>query len=89
MLRQLSIHKLLSSPLPLTVGAGLLVLLVALLEFASGTPLRAVMALAALLLLFVIFVGPTADIISGFFGNLAAYGEYLPALSMPFGREDA
>jgi len=47
------------------------------------------MALAALLLLFVIFVGPTADIISGFFGNLAAYGEYLPALSMPFGREDA
>ncbi len=51
MLRQLSLHKLLSSPFPLTVGAGLLVLLVVLLEFASGTPLRAVMALAALLLL--------------------------------------
>jgi BCCT family betaine/carnitine transporter len=47
------------------------------------------MALAGLLLLFVIFVGPTADIISGFFTNLAAYAEYLPALSMPFGREDA
>ncbi len=46
------------------------------------------MALAALLLAFVILVGPTGAIVSGFFSNLVAYGEYLPALSMPFGRED-
>ncbi|HEU4986568.1 MAG TPA: BCCT family transporter [Rhizobiaceae bacterium] len=46
------------------------------------------MVLAALLLLFVIFAGPTLTIISGFFLNLAAYVEYLPALSNPFGRED-
>ncbi len=47
------------------------------------------MVLAALLLLFVIFVGPTVEIIGGFFSNLGAYAQYLPALSMPFGREDA
>ncbi len=47
------------------------------------------MVLAALLLLFVILVGPTVAIITGFFANLAAYAQYLPALSMPFGREDA
>ena len=47
------------------------------------------MGLAVLLLVFVIAVGPTIEIISGFFGNLAAYGRNLPALSMPFGREDA
>jgi BCCT family betaine/carnitine transporter len=47
------------------------------------------MALAALLLLFVIAVGPTLEILTGFFANLGAYGRYLPALSMPFGREDA
>ncbi|EKE78262.1 MULTISPECIES: BCCT family transporter [Oceanibaculum] len=47
------------------------------------------MVLAALLLLFVIFVGPTTVILSDFFGNLGAYAEYLPALSNPFGREDA
>ncbi|MGE0230543.1 MAG: BCCT family transporter [Flavobacteriaceae bacterium] len=46
------------------------------------------MVLALVLLLFVIFVGPTAEILGGFFKNLVAYGEYLPALSMPFGRED-
>ncbi|MCB1474429.1 MAG: BCCT family transporter [Rhodobiaceae bacterium] len=46
------------------------------------------MVLALVLLLFVIFVGPTGEILSGFFNNLVAYGEYLPALSMPFGRED-
>ncbi len=45
--------------------------------------------LAALLLLFVILVGPTLAILTGFFGNLAAYVEYLPALSNPFGRDDA
>ncbi len=46
------------------------------------------MVLAALLLLFVIVLGPTLAIITGFFGNLVAYAEYLPALSNPFGRED-
>ncbi len=47
------------------------------------------MGLAALLLIFVIAVGPTMAILSGFFTNLVAYVEYLPALSNPFGREDA
>lgn len=46
------------------------------------------MSLALLLLLFVIVVGPTAAILTGFVGNLAAYVENLPALSNPFGRED-
>jgi betaine/carnitine transporter, BCCT family len=46
------------------------------------------MVLAALLLGFVIVVGPTLAIATGFFGNLLAYAEYLPALSNPFGRED-
>ncbi len=47
------------------------------------------MMLAVLLLLFVIAVGPTLDILSGFFGNLGAYFQYLPALSNPVGRDDA
>jgi len=47
------------------------------------------MSLAGLLLVFVIAVGPTIDIVTGFFANLVAYARYLPALSMPFGREDA
>jgi len=47
------------------------------------------MILAAVLLIFVIAVGPTLAILTGFFGNLLAYAEYLPALSNPFGREDA
>ena len=47
------------------------------------------MALALLLMLFVIFVGPTLKIVTGFFSNMDAYFEYLPALSNPFGREDA
>ena len=46
------------------------------------------MGLAALLLLFVIAVGPTLAIITGFFANLMAYAEYFPALSNPFGRTD-
>ncbi len=46
------------------------------------------MTLAALLLLFVIIVGPTLAIITGFFANLWAYVESLPALANPFGRED-
>ncbi|MGJ3263587.1 MAG: BCCT family transporter [Salinarimonas sp.] len=47
------------------------------------------MGLAALLLGFVILVGPTVLIATGFFQNLWAYVEYLPALSNPIGREDA
>lgn len=47
------------------------------------------MGLAILLLLFIIIAGPTVAILTGFFDNLLAYGQYLPALSMPFGREDA
>lgn len=47
------------------------------------------MALAALLLLFVVIVGPTLLILSGLFNNIVSYFEYFPALSMPFGREDA
>lgn len=45
--------------------------------------------LAALLLLFVIVFGGAVQILTGFFTNLVAYAEYLPALSNPFGREDA
>lgn len=47
------------------------------------------MGLAAILLLFVLFVGPTLAILTGFADSLLAYFQYLPALSMPFGREDA
>ncbi|SDU26538.1 BCCT family transporter [Halopseudomonas salegens] len=47
------------------------------------------MGLAVLLLLFVIVVGPTLAILTGFFDNLGAYLQYLPALSNPIGREDA
>ncbi|MGR5236991.1 BCCT family transporter [Vibrio alfacsensis] len=46
------------------------------------------MGLAALLLLFVIIVGPTMAIMTGFFENIGAYITNVTALSMPFGRED-
>ncbi|WP_199482861.1 BCCT family transporter [Vibrio owensii] len=46
------------------------------------------MGLAALLLLFVIVVGPTLAIMTGFFENIMSYLANVPALSMPFGRED-
>ncbi|SFB98921.1 betaine/carnitine transporter, BCCT family [Marinospirillum celere] len=46
------------------------------------------MVLAALLLLFVIIVGPTLAIMTGFAANLAAYFQHLPALANPIGRED-
>ncbi|WP_252106957.1 MULTISPECIES: BCCT family transporter [unclassified Halomonas] len=45
-------------------------------------------ALAAALLFFVIAVGPTLFIATGFFENLFNYVVNLPALSNPFGRED-
>ncbi|MFI8482267.1 BCCT family transporter [Pseudomonas sp. NPDC078700] len=47
------------------------------------------MGLALLLLGFIIVVGPTLAIFTGFFTNLAAYATYLPQLSNPFGRADA
>jgi len=47
------------------------------------------MVLALLLVLFVIVVGPTLAIVSGFFDNLGAYLQYLPALANPVGRDDA
>jgi len=47
------------------------------------------MGLAALLLVFVIVVGPTLAIFTGFFDNLLAYGQYLLPLSNPVGRDDA
>ncbi len=46
------------------------------------------MGLAALLCLFVLLVGPTVAILTGFGSSLLAYIEYLPALSNPIGRED-
>ncbi|MBC7283434.1 BCCT family transporter [Hoeflea sp.] len=46
------------------------------------------MVLAALLLVFVLLVGPTLAIFTGFFHNLYEYARYLPELSNPFGRTD-
>ncbi|RVV98654.1 BCCT family transporter [Mesobaculum littorinae] len=46
------------------------------------------MGLAFLLLLFVLFVGPTVTLLSGFVSSLGAYAEYLPELANPFGRGD-
>ncbi|PZX16509.1 BCCT family betaine/carnitine transporter [Palleronia aestuarii] len=46
------------------------------------------MALAFLLLLFVLFVGPTGAALSRVGTSVVDYFAYLPALSMPFGRED-
>nr|WP_298147659.1 BCCT family transporter [uncultured Pseudomonas sp.] len=47
------------------------------------------MVLALLLLLFIVVAGPTVAILTGFFDNLGSYLVNLPALSNPFGREDA
>lgn len=47
------------------------------------------MVLAVTLLGFVLIVGPTLAIVTGFFSNLGAYLEYLPALGNPVNREDA
>ncbi|MAM62385.1 BCCT family transporter [uncultured Maritimibacter sp.] len=46
------------------------------------------MGLAAILLLFVLIVGPTVAVLTGFVDYLVAYFQYLPALSNPVGRED-
>ena len=47
------------------------------------------MVLAFLLLVFTLIAGPTAELVSLFFGSLGAYITELPALSQPFNREDA
>ncbi|MGM0594673.1 MAG: BCCT family transporter [Pseudomonadota bacterium] len=47
------------------------------------------LVLAFLLLMFVVFVGPTMMIATGFVKNLGSYLAELPFLSNPFGREDA
>ncbi|MCF7480304.1 BCCT family transporter [Vibrio sp. J1-1] len=46
------------------------------------------MVLAALLLFFIVIVGPTLFILTGFFDNILSYMKNFPALSMPFNRED-
>ncbi|MGY0617755.1 BCCT family transporter [Vibrio sp. FJH11] len=46
------------------------------------------MLLAAVLLFFIVIVGPTLFILTGFFENIASYIKNIPALSMPFNRED-
>lgn len=46
------------------------------------------MVLALSLLAFVFFVGPTMELIQGFFGNAAAYAREIIPMSMPFGRDD-
>jgi len=46
------------------------------------------MGLAGLLLLFIIVVGPTLLIFTGFFENLWSYARELPEFMNPFGRED-
>jgi BCCT family betaine/carnitine transporter len=47
------------------------------------------MVLALLLLVFVVIVGPTLAIASGFVENIVAYFRYLPELANPVGREDS
>ncbi|MAW87331.1 MAG: BCCT transporter [Phyllobacteriaceae bacterium] len=46
------------------------------------------MVLAAALLLFILFAGPTAVIVTGLLDNTVAYVKELVPLSNPFGRED-
>ncbi len=46
------------------------------------------MILAILLMLFVIFAGPTMTLVTQFFGNLGAYFSEIAALSNPVGRDD-
>lgn len=47
------------------------------------------MVLAVVLLVFVVVVGPTLAIATGFFENIVAYFQYLPELANPVGREDS
>ncbi|SDW08602.1 BCCT family transporter [Roseicitreum antarcticum] len=83
-----------------TSNAVMILLIVAITAVAIGSIIRGLdggvkvlsevnMGLALLLLGFIIIVGPTLAILTGFFENLWAYGQNLLPLSMPFGREDA
>jgi len=82
-------------------GSSMLILLIILITLvAIGSILRGLdggvkvlseinMGLAPLLLVFFIIARPTLAILTGFFDNLLAYAKNLPALSMPFGRDDS
>ncbi|CAM3676596.1 BCCT family transporter [Rheinheimera salexigens] len=91
------LHYLFDAPEGLTVQILLVIgiTLIALLSVVAGLDAGVKrlseinMVLAALLLLFVIIVGPTLAILTGFFTNLGSYLQHLPALANPFGREDA
>ncbi|MGI9478519.1 MAG: BCCT family transporter [Hyphomicrobiaceae bacterium] len=83
-----------------TGGAAQVILIAVITAMATVSVLRGLdggvkvlseinIALAALLLLFVFFVGPTATIFETIIGGGAAYFRELVPLSMPFGREDA
>ncbi|OOE51523.1 BCCT transporter [Salinivibrio kushneri] len=91
------LHYLFDTPLGATTEVILVVLITAMAIFSVVAGVdkgvkrlsELNLILAFLLLLFVIAVGPTLAILTSFFGNLGAYLENLPALAMPFGREDA
>ncbi|ODP98604.1 BCCT transporter [Salinivibrio kushneri] len=91
------LHYLFDTPLGATTEVILVVLITAMAIFSVVAGVdkgvkrlsELNLILAFLLLLFVIAVGPTLAILTGFFGNLGAYLENLPALAMPFGRDDA
>ena len=70
------------------ITAAALVSVVAGLEAGVKRLSEVNMLLAALLMLFVILVGPTLVIITGVADNLLNYLQHLPALSNPVGRED-
>ncbi|TVP73151.1 MAG: BCCT family transporter [Rhodobacteraceae bacterium] len=83
-----------------TANSLLILLIIVITLIAIGSILRGLeggvkvlsevnMGLATLLLLFIIIVGPTVAILTGFFDNLWAYAKNVVPLSMPFGREDA
>lgn len=91
------LHALFGFPLGTTTE---IVLIIAITAIALGSVVAGLdagvkrlseinMLLAALLLLFVVIVGPTLAIMTGFAQNLLSYLQHLPALANPLGREDA
>ncbi|MCW8090225.1 BCCT family transporter [Alteromonas sp. ASW11-130] len=90
------LHFLFGLPLGTTTQVVLVILITAIALFSVVAGLDAGvkrlsefnMIAAAALLLFIIAVGATASLLTGFFENLIAYLTYLPALSSPIGRED-
>ncbi|WP_273501612.1 BCCT family transporter [Paracoccus sphaerophysae] len=90
------LHFLFGIPATMTTK---IVLILAITAVATGSVVLGVekgvkmlseanMVLAFLLLAFIMAVGPTWQIVSGFFGNLGAYARDLIPLSNPFGRSD-